>query len=100
MLVGGPNGKWEGSVISAQKGETINKAGNKVITWTLSSPGDEIFMNEIMPTCNHLEPSGTRMQSIGKGGISCYQDHIDLYMTNEVAINWNSALFWFSAYLD
>jgi len=38
--------------------------------------------------------------SIGTGGISCYQDHIDLYMTNEVAINWNSALFWFSAYLD
>ncbi|MBK9393823.1 MAG: glycoside hydrolase family 9 protein [Uliginosibacterium sp.] len=106
MLVGGPNGKWEGSVISAKKGETINSAGNKEITWTLTSPGDEIFMKEIMPTCNPSEKTGTDAkqailkQSIGKGGISCYQDHIDLYMTNEVAINWNSALFWFSAYLD
>lgn len=29
----------------------------------------------------------------------CYLDDIDAYATNEVAINWNSALVWVSAYL-
>ena len=59
-------------------------------------------MNEIIPTCNSYEKTGSVIlrSAVKKGGITCYQDHIDLYMTNEVAINWNSALFWFSAYLD
>ena len=114
MLVGGPNGKWEGTVLSA-------KVSNGTWSWG-GDKGADIFMRQIMPTCNPMETAsiprmivgsngienpdynkfGTPIvrTSIGQGGISCYQDHIDLYMTNEVAINWNSALFWFSAYLD
>ncbi|MDG4766625.1 glycoside hydrolase family 9 protein [Solwaraspora sp. WMMD406] len=30
----------------------------------------------------------------------CYVDHIDSYSTNEVAINWNSALSWIASFLD
>ncbi|HYN93333.1 MAG TPA: glycoside hydrolase family 9 protein [Pilimelia sp.] len=30
----------------------------------------------------------------------CYVDHIDSYSTNEVAINWNSALAWVASFLD
>ena len=31
---------------------------------------------------------------------TCYVDNIDSYSTNEVAINWNSALAWDAAFLD
>lgn len=115
MLVGGPNGKWEGTVLSAKW------ADGQGWSWG-ADKGADIFMRQIMPTCNPMETASvprTRLNqwgveepdlnkfgtpivrtSIGTGGISCYQDHIDLYMTNEVAINWNSALFWFSAYLN
>ncbi len=31
---------------------------------------------------------------------TCFVDHIDSYSTNEVAINWNAAFAWVSAYLD
>jgi endoglucanase len=30
----------------------------------------------------------------------CYVDHIESYATNEVAINWNSALAWIASFLD
>jgi endoglucanase len=33
-------------------------------------------------------------------GQTCYVDHADAYSANEVAINWNAALAWLSAYLD
>ncbi|MBK9615795.1 MAG: glycoside hydrolase family 9 protein [Uliginosibacterium sp.] len=47
------------------------------------------------------ESSGIRVRdSVGHGGSACYQDHIDLYMTNEVAVNWNAALFFLAAYLN
>ncbi|MBK9217876.1 MAG: glycoside hydrolase family 9 protein [Uliginosibacterium sp.] len=101
MLVGGPNGKWEGSVLSAQAVD-----GNWRWTWlednvVKGDKGADSFMRSIMPTCNAHEARGATVnQAVKKGGIGCYQDHIDLYMTNEVAINWNSALFWLSAYLD
>lgn len=97
MLVGGPNSKWDGTVLSAAPTGTGKPWG-----WG-DDIGSAIYMNEIAPTCNSYEKSGSDdilRSAIKKGGISCYQDHIDLYMTNEVAINWNSALFWFSAYLD
>jgi endoglucanase len=29
----------------------------------------------------------------------CYVDHIESYSTNEIAINWNSALAWFASFL-
>jgi endoglucanase len=32
--------------------------------------------------------------------LRCWQDHIDAYSLNEVAINWNAPLFWVAAYLD
>jgi endoglucanase len=92
MLVGGPNGKWEGTVLSAKQ-----NAG--VWGWT-GDTGADYYVRQIMPSCNYLEPNGIVSASVGSGGISCYQDRYDLYMTNEVAINWNSALFWLSAYLD
>jgi endoglucanase len=31
---------------------------------------------------------------------TCYRDDIDAYSLNEVAINWNSPLFWIAAFLD
>ena len=33
-------------------------------------------------------------------GQTCYVDHIEAYSANEVAINWNAALSWLSAYLN
>ncbi|MBK9393817.1 MAG: glycoside hydrolase family 9 protein [Uliginosibacterium sp.] len=60
MLVGGPNGKWEGSVLWA-KGETINGAGDKGISSCARHrlPG-MTAMKEIMPTCNHpVNEAGT-----------------------------------------
>ncbi len=30
----------------------------------------------------------------------CYVDHIESYATNEVAVNWNSALAWMASFLD
>ena len=80
MLVGGPNAKWEGTLAGAQY------LGN----WTLkANPAATMYMDTIMPNCM---PAGSQ-------GISCYQDHVDLYMTNEVAINWNAALFWAVSFL-
>jgi endoglucanase len=31
---------------------------------------------------------------------TCWEDHIDAYALNEVAINWNAPLFWVAAFLD
>jgi endoglucanase len=31
---------------------------------------------------------------------ACFTDHIESYSTNEVAINWNAAFAWLTAYLD
>jgi endoglucanase len=31
---------------------------------------------------------------------TCFVDHIDSYSTNEVAINWNAAFAWLTAYMD
>lgn len=93
MLVGGPNGKWEGAVLAA---DLVN--GN----W--SWPNDkaaEYYMRNLASNCNAYEsPSFIVYNSQKQGGISCYADRNDLYMVNEVAINWNAALFWLSAYLD
>ena len=33
-------------------------------------------------------------------GQTCYVDHIEAYSANEVAINWNAALSWLSAYVN
>jgi endoglucanase len=33
-------------------------------------------------------------------GQTCYVDHIEAYSVNEVAINWNAAFAWLSAYLN
>lgn len=99
MLVGGPNGKWEGSVLSA------TQDANGAWSWA-NDPNADLYMRTIAPTCNAHEKRGTIIapvtvkEAVKKGGIGCYQDHVGLYMTNEVAINWNSALFWLSAYLD
>ncbi|MEN9491943.1 MAG: hypothetical protein RJA63_2392 [Pseudomonadota bacterium] len=84
MLVGGPNGKWDGSVLGATPG-----------TWASGKDsGNKIYLSEIVPTCNRVEEvSAVFVAATNAGGIACYQDHIDLYMTNEVAINWNAALF-------
>ncbi len=43
------------------------------------------------------------IRKLGLGGCppeTCYVDNIESYSTNEVAINWNAALAWTSAFLD
>jgi hypothetical protein len=81
MLVGGPNAVWDGTLAGA---EYIGGS------WTLKNNRDaEKYMTEIMPNC----------MPAGGIGISCYQDDVGLYMTNEVAINWNAALFWAASFL-
>jgi endoglucanase len=81
MLVGGPNAKWQGTLAGAEY------LGG---SWTLKNNRDaEMYMRDIMPNCM---PAGAM-------GPSCYQDKVGLYMTNEVAINWNAALFWAVSFL-
>ncbi|MBK9217879.1 MAG: glycoside hydrolase family 9 protein [Uliginosibacterium sp.] len=80
MLVGGPNAKLDGTLAGAQY----------LGSWSFNNnAAAKMYMDEIMPNC--MPEAAT--------GISCYQDHVGLYMTNEVAINWNSALFWAVSFL-
>jgi len=36
----------------------------------------------------------------GRAPQRCFQDHIESYSTNEVAINWNAALAWVAGFLS
>lgn len=81
MLVGGPNAKWQGTLAGAEY------LGG---SWTLKNNRDaEMYMRDIMPNCMPADAMG----------LSCYQDKVGLYMTNEVALNWNAALFWAVSFL-
>lgn len=98
MLVGGPNTLWGGTVVSNAK------LGASGTTWVLDkSSGADIYMKTVMASCNKLDKptteGGSTFEKPAAGGISCYRDHVDLFMTNEVAINWNAPLFWMAAFL-
>lgn len=98
LLVGGPNAVWGGTVVS--------NASLSAGKWILPTAAGRIYMNSIISTCNALEPpsdnaDGSKtIQTVGSGGIGCYQDHFELFMTNEVAINWNAPLFWMASFLN
>jgi len=51
------------------------------------------------PNSNLQDPyaKGAHPHCIGQ---TCYVDHIEAYSENEVAINWNAALSWLSAYVN
>lgn len=96
MLVGGPNTLWAGTVVSNAK---LNASGT---AWILDpGSGADTYMKTVMNSCNKLYSAqdGVYLKPDG-GGISCYRDHVDLFMTNEVAINWNAPLFWMAAFLQ
>ena len=90
LLVGGPNGKWSGSLLGADFAKP-------------ESDGGAYYMQRVVPSCNPLDKAwvnGNPMEDPRPGGIACYMDDIRLYMTNEVAINWNAPLFWLSAFVN
>ncbi|TDW23671.1 glycoside hydrolase family 9 protein [Kribbella kalugense] len=49
---------------------------------------------------SHLQDPVAQRNLPGCAPAKCYIDDIGSYSTNEVAINWNSALAWLSAYAD
>ncbi|WP_328998458.1 glycoside hydrolase family 9 protein [Kribbella sp. NBC_00709] len=49
---------------------------------------------------SHLQDPVAQRNLPGCAPAKCYIDEIGSYSTNEVAINWNSALAWLSAYAD
>lgn len=97
MLVGGPNGKWSGTLVGNYS-ETSTGSG----VWNITEPGSLYYMTKIVPKCNPFDtaPAGGIYKAAPKqGGIACYQDDYRLFMTNEVAINWNAPLLWLAAFL-
>ncbi len=49
---------------------------------------------------SRLEDPAVQTKLSGCAAHKCYLDHIDSYSTNEVTINWNSALFWVASWLS
>ncbi|MEV0791977.1 glycoside hydrolase family 9 protein [Kribbella sp. NPDC050459] len=49
---------------------------------------------------SHLQDPVAQRNLQGCAPATCYLDEIGSYSTNEVAINWNSALAWLTAYAD
>jgi endoglucanase len=49
---------------------------------------------------SHLQDPVAQRNLPGCAPAKCYLDEIGSYSTNEVAINWNSALAWLTAYAD
>ncbi|MET9310442.1 glycoside hydrolase family 9 protein [Kribbella sp. NPDC003505] len=49
---------------------------------------------------SHLQDPVAQRSLQGCAPATCYLDEIGSYSTNEVAINWNSALAWLTAYAD
>jgi endoglucanase len=49
---------------------------------------------------SHLQDPVAQRNLPGCAPATCYLDEIGSYSTNEVAINWNSALAWLTAYAD
>lgn len=47
-----------------------------------------------------LQDPYSKAANLGCIGQTCYADHVDAYSVNEVAINWNAALAWLSAYVN
>jgi endoglucanase len=91
MLVGGPNGQWRGSVLGINQ---VRKGYGAAAKY---------YMDNVMAKCNPLDKTRATdgiVTDATRGGVACYMDHVDLYMTNEVAINWNAPLLWLSAFVD
>ena len=47
-----------------------------------------------------LQDPVAQQNLVGCKPAKCYLDELGSYSTNEVAINWNSALAWVAGYLD
>lgn len=85
LLVGGPNGKWTGSLLGGDDSSLY-------------------YMANVASKCNPLDKewanASSPLESPRVGGVACYMDDYRLYMTNEIAINWNAPLFWASAFVQ
>lgn len=90
LLVGGPNGKWTGSLLG-------------VSNWNDPADGSALYMKNVVAKCNlgfDREWVNAELERPNEGGIACYADDHRLFMTNEIAINWNAPLFWLSAFVQ
>ena len=97
MLVGGPNGKYQAALVGANYLDSRWQfASIDPVTQQVGHDrGAEKYTDYVIPACLGRD----LVSGDGElGSISCYQDDVDSYMTNEVAINWNSALFWAVAF--
>ncbi|MBK9218157.1 MAG: glycoside hydrolase family 9 protein [Uliginosibacterium sp.] len=98
MLVGGPNGKYQAALVGANYLDSRWQfASRDPVTQQVGHDrGAEKYTDYVIPACLGRD----LVSGDGElGSISCYQDDVDSYMTNaEVAINWNSALFWAVAF--
>jgi endoglucanase len=52
------------------------------------------------PNAEVQDPAARAAGLLGRPPAKCWLDNIESYSTNEVAINWNAALAWVSAFLD